>query len=120
MVDPAGSPTDSGKPFRERRAVPRFSLIAAAEIIEPVSGVRISGRVSEVSRRGCYIDLLNTLPTQTLIQVRIMRDLGTFETPGKIIYTQEGMGMGVGFFDTLPDQLKILDSWIGELNDSEV
>ncbi|MBZ5695060.1 MAG: PilZ domain-containing protein [Acidobacteriia bacterium] len=118
MVDSAGSPNDSGKSFRERRAGPRYSLIAAAEIIEPVSGVRISGRISEVSRRGCYIDLLNTLPTQTLIHVRIMRDQGTFETPGKVIYTQEGMGMGVGFLDTPPDQLKILDSWIAELSSS--
>ena len=115
MVDSAGSPTDPGKSFRERRAVPRYGLIAAAEIIEPVSGVRISGRISEVSRRGCYIDLLNTLPTQTVIHIRITRDQGTFETPGKIIYAQDGMGMGIGFLDTLPDQLKILDSWIAEL-----
>ena len=118
MVDSAGSPTDSGNSFRERRTVPRYSLIAAAEIIEPVSGVRISGRVSEVSRRGCYIDLLNTLPTQTPIRIRIMRDQGTFETPGKIIYAQDGMGMGIGFLDTPPDQLKILDSWIAELSAS--
>jgi len=116
MVDSAGSPSDPGKSFRERRAVPRFSLIASAEIIEPVSGVRISGRISEVSRRGCYIDLLNTLPTQTVIQIRITRDQGTFETPAKIIYAQEGMGMGIGFLETPPDQLKILDSWIAELS----
>lgn len=109
------SPTNSGPQYRERRSVPRFSFIAAAEILEPVSGVRISGRISELSRKGCYVDLLNTLPTGTAIQVRISRDQGTFASSGRIIYTQEGMGMGVAFVDMPGDQLKILDSWLAEL-----
>ncbi|HKV04574.1 MAG TPA: PilZ domain-containing protein [Candidatus Acidoferrales bacterium] len=115
MSDSAGSPTNPGASYRDRRSVPRYSLIAAAEIIEPVSGVRISGRISEVGRGGCYLDILNTLPAQTAIQVRITRDQGTFESPGKIAYVQEGMGMGIQFIGTPADQLKILDSWISEL-----
>jgi hypothetical protein len=63
------------------------------------------------------VDVLNTLPTQTVIEVRISRDQGTFMSPGKIIYAQEGMGMGIGFFDTPADQLKVLDSWLAELNE---
>ena len=109
------SPTSTGPPYRERRTVPRFSLIATAEIEEPISGVRISGRISEISRKGCYVDLLNTLPTGTAIQVRISRDQGAFASSGKIIYTQEGMGMGVAFVDPSSDQLNTLDSWLAEL-----
>jgi hypothetical protein len=81
-----------------------------------VSGLRISGRISEVSLKGCYVDVLNTLPTQTVIEVRISRDQGTFISPGKIIYTQEGMGMGIAFLNTPADQLKVLASWLTELN----
>jgi hypothetical protein len=110
-----GSPSNAGAPHSERRSVPRYSLIATAEILEPASGVRISGRISEISRKGCYVDLLNALPVGTVIQVRISRDQGTFASSGRIIYTQEGMGMGVAFVDILADQLKILDSWLGEL-----
>lgn len=99
----------------ERRAVPRYSFIASAEILEPSSGVRIAGRISEISRKGCYVDLLNTLPTGTTIQVRIARDQGGFSSNGQIIYAQDGMGMGVAFVDTPADQLKILDSWLAEL-----
>lgn len=108
------SPTNAG-PYRERRSVPRFTFIAAAEVLEPVSGVRISGRISEISRKGCYVDLLNPLPTGTSIQVHISRDQGAFDSSGKIIYSQEGMGMGVAFADIPADQLKILDSWLAEL-----
>jgi hypothetical protein len=116
MGDSGGSPKDPGISYRERRSVPRYGLIAQTDVFEPVSGLRISGRISEVSLKGCYVDLLNTLPTQTAVEVCISRDQGTFTSPGKIIYTQEGMGMGVAFLNTPADQLKILDSWLVELN----
>jgi len=109
------SPTGSGQPYRERRSVPRYGLIATADLQEPASGVRMSGRISEISRKGCYVDVLNTLPTGTIIELRISRDQGVFVSSGRIIYTQEGMGMGVVFVDTPAEQLKVLDSWIAEL-----
>jgi hypothetical protein len=118
MGDSGGSPNDPGVSYRERRSVPRYGLIAQSDVVEPESGLRISGRISELSRKGCYVDVLNTLPTQTAVEVRISRDQGTFISPGKVIYTQEGMGMGIGFLDTLADQLKVLDSWLAELNAS--
>ena len=114
MDDSAGSPTGPGTPYRERRSVPRYSLIATVEIVEPVSDMHFSGRISEISRKGCYVDILNPLPEGTVIRLRISRDQGTFWTPGKIIYTQDGMGMGVVFVDPPADQVKILDSWLAE------
>jgi hypothetical protein len=110
------SQAGSSVPHPTRRTVPRYSLIASAEIIEPTSGVRISGRISEISRKGCYVDILNTLPTETRILVRISRDQGAFESGGKIIYVQEGMGMGVAFLDPSAEQLNTLDSWLAELS----
>ncbi|MGD0955376.1 MAG: PilZ domain-containing protein [Candidatus Acidiferrales bacterium] len=115
MADSPDSPVGSATSYAQRRAVPRYSLVATAEIVDPMSGVRISGRISEVSRKGCYVDLLNTLPKNTMVRVRISRDQGSFESPGKIIYVQEGMGMGLAFLDMPPDQLKTLDSWLTEL-----
>ncbi len=115
-TDSAGSPIKVEPSGSERRTVPRYSLIATAEVIEPVSDVRISGRISEVSRKGCYVDTLNPLPRETRIRLRISRDRGDFVATGKIIYVQEGMGMGVVFLDVADDQLELLDSWLVELN----
>jgi hypothetical protein len=115
MADSASSPNERAQTYRERRSVPRYSLIAQAEVVEPVSGLQISGRISEISRKGCYVDALNTLPVQTVIEVRISRDQGTFRSPGRIVYTQEGIGMGIAFHDTAADQLKVLDSWLAVL-----
>jgi hypothetical protein len=115
MDDSGNSPTGSGAPYRERRSVPRYSLIATVEIVEPASDTHFPGRISEISRKGCYVDMLNPLPVGTLVRLHISRDKGAFSTRGKIIYTQEGMGMGVVFVDPPADQVKILESWLAEL-----
>jgi len=56
-----------------------------------------------------------TLPPGTLIQLKVLRDQGTFSSKGKIIYAQECMGMGVAFLETAEDQMKVLDTWLAEL-----
>ncbi len=116
MSDFGTSQDDPGVSYPIRRSVPRYGLSAQTDVVEPLSGLRISGRISEVSLKGCYVDVLNTLPTQTEIEIRISRDQGIFTSPGKIIYTQEGMGMGIGFLNTPADQINVLNSWLAEFN----
>lgn len=106
----------SSGPYREKREVPRFTFIAHVDLTEPTTDTRISGRISELSRKGCFVDVLNTLPVGTPLRLVISRDLGTFETPARIIYVQEGMGMGVAFVSPAAEQLKILDSWLSEMS----
>jgi hypothetical protein len=62
------------------------------------------------------VDTLITLPEGTPLEVRISRDQGVFESKGKIVYVQMGMGMGVAFLEVAADQLKILDAWLAELS----
>jgi hypothetical protein len=57
-----------------------------------------------------------TLPEGTGLDVRISRDQGVFETKGKIVYVQHGMGMGVTFVNTPPEQLQLLDTWLAEIS----
>lgn len=109
------SPGNQTKQYAEKRTVPRYNLIASVELIEPVSSVRIAGRISELSRKGCYVDALNNLPPQTVIQIRISRDKGTFTSQGRVVYVQEAMGMGIAFVNPAADQLKLLDAWLAEI-----
>lgn len=112
----AASDSSRSPDYANRRTVPRYSLIATAEVMESNSEMHLSGRIAEISRKGCYVDVLNTLPIGTLVQLRVLRDSGTFSAHGKIIYVQEGMGMGVAFIDPRPDQLAVLDSWLADLS----
>ena len=116
MSESPGAPTRSDPPFRNKREVPRYTFIADVTVTDVAIDTRMSGRISEISRKGCYVDILNPLPVGTSLQLKITRDLGAFMTPGKIIYTQPGMGMGVAFVDMPADQLKILDAWLAEIN----
>ena len=86
-----------------------------AQIIEPQTDTHISGRVSEISKRGCFVDILNTLPKGTAIRVRIITDTGSFESAGAIIYVQENVGMGVSFLDATKAQQDVLDGWLRDL-----
>lgn len=109
------SPSDSVTAYGQQRAVPRYTFVATTELTDSASAMKLSGRVTEISRKGCYVDILNPLPVGTSLKVRILRDQGTFLTKGKIIYVHERIGMGVVFLDPAEDQLQIPDSWLVEL-----
>lgn len=79
------------------------------------NATKLSGRVTELSRSGCYVDILNVLPVGTLLSLQISCDQGTLLVNGKIVYVQEGIGMGVVFLDPGKDQFEILDSWLANL-----
>src|ERR1700739_161285 len=115
MGETSDLPSQTGQSYREKRTVPRYSFIAHVEVIEPASDTHIAGRVSEISRKGCYIDVLITLPPGTIIQLKVLRDQGTFATQGKVIYAQDAMGMGVAFLDIAENELKTLDAWLAEI-----
>ena len=115
MGNSPDSPSDSATSYSPRRAVPRYTFVATTELTDSASATKLAGRVTEISRQGCYVDILNALPVGTPLHVRISRDQGTFVTKGKIIYVHERIGMGVVFLDPLKEQLQILDSWLAEL-----
>jgi len=111
----SNSPNSAGS-FDTRRKLPRYNFVATSELTDPVSAIRLSGRVTEISRNGCYVDSLNALPVGTMLRLQITCDRGSFSTKGSIIYVHPGIGMGIMFLDPPEDQLKILDSWLAALS----
>jgi hypothetical protein len=113
---PSGSSRDPREPFAEQRAVPRYTVAAFAEVIETATDMCIRGRISEISSKGCYITSPTTLPVGTLLELCVYHDRGTFTTTAKILYVQEGVGMGVVFLDLPQGRPPVLDSWLAELS----
>jgi len=99
---------------RERRRTPRYVFFASAELLEEKSEVRVASRVSELSLYGCYLDMMNPFPKDTLVLLRIWTDERIFQTKGRIIYSQPNMGAGVVFLDVQPMYQPILQSWLDE------
>jgi hypothetical protein len=105
-------PPEADNVYAEKRRTPRYSFIASAELIEERSDVRIASRVSELSRYGCYLDMMNPFPTDTLVLVKISAGEDYFQTRAKIIYSQPNMGAGVGFLDIPAEYVPVLERWL--------
>lgn len=102
----------------DRRQAPRYSVVAIAELTDPDEGKMVSGKVTQISRNGCYVATPKTFPVGTSLKVIISRDERTFVAQANIIHVQERMGMGLAFLHAPDDQLKILDSWLADLPSS--
>jgi hypothetical protein len=99
----------------KRRAVLRCALVASAEVIELGSRAQLKARTSELGLGGCYIDTLNPFLQGTVVQLRILRDNGIFETQAKVVYSDVRFGMGLVFTEMTGDQRSLLESWLTEL-----
>jgi hypothetical protein len=100
----------------ERRKAPRYTFVATTVLTDITNSTKLSGRVTEISRSGCYVDIFSAFPVGTQLIVNIFCDRGTLAVKGKILYIHEGIGMGLVFLDPPKDQLEILDSWLAELS----
>lgn|GEM_PF-2467216 len=98
-----------------RRGFPRYRFFANAELVQSHSAFRLSGRVTEISRNGCFVDSVSQLPLDMQFNLRICRGDETFATSGKIIYVRPWIGMGVVFLDPPKGQIDILESWLVRL-----
>ncbi len=108
------SPNPTIRPGSERRQSERYGFIGIAELTDPEDAKLVSGRVSQISRGGCYVDTPKTFPVGTSLKAIISRDERTFVVKARVIHVQEQVGMGIAFLDAPQDQLSILDSWIAE------
>jgi hypothetical protein len=109
---------DAGSRFAERRSAPRFEFVAPIEIIDSITRTHISSRVTQISQNGCFAEVPSPLTDNSIIQLRIQRDEGAFETLARVIYNRPEVGLGLLFIDTAPDQLKLLAAWLDELKGS--
>jgi hypothetical protein len=106
--------SDSSWHHSAERTVPRYSILAVAELLEPKSTMCVVGRMTEISRKGGYVNTPSTLPLGTSLKVVISCDERTFMTNGKVIYVHEGIGMGIAFVGATEDQIEILNSWLDD------
>jgi len=115
MVKDSFNPrAESDQSHGVQRTVPRYTVLAIAELVETASTMCIVGRMTKVSRNGCYVNTPETLPANTLLKVVISRDGETFIANGKVIYVHEQIGVGIVFVDLNMEQLTILDSWLAD------
>jgi hypothetical protein len=100
----------------EHRQSPRYSFSCDAEVIDIQGNTRIIGGVTDIARRGCYVDCISPFPPGTLLAVKIRRGIQTFETQGSVVYSTVGLGMGLCFTVTEQPHALLLEAGLGELS----
>jgi PilZ domain len=101
---------------KEHRQNPRYPFSCDAEAIDIQGNTRIIGRVTDIARRGCYVDCIGPFAPGTLLALKIRRGIQTFETQGSVVYSTVGLGMGLCFTVTEQPHALLLEAWLGELS----
>ena len=97
----------------DRRVSPRYPLVLMAEITDRVSSAKFTARTSDVSRTGCYVDMLHPLPRGSQVLLRLQKDKEVFESEATVMYVSPGLGIGVAFANNpAAEQLAVLDRWL--------
>ena len=94
----------------------RYPFYAAARITELQSQTSLNARTSELSRHGCYMDMLNPFPLGTPVQIEVTHQDQTFIARGHVVYSQMNIGMGVSFDEVGDSQLPSLEKWMRDLD----
>jgi hypothetical protein len=102
----------------EGRRSPRFPFYASARITELQTQTGITARTSELSRHGCYMDMVNPLPLGTIVKIQLVHHEQTFDATGHVIYSQPNMGMGVAFDEIEAGYVLVLEKWLSDLSGS--
>lgn len=100
----------------DRRLDLRHQFTTEATVTEETSRARMSTRTADIGRGGCFVDTLVPLPVGSNVRMTLYRGKETLETPGVVIYSQSGLGMGIAFGDISPEQRVTLERWLTELS----
>jgi hypothetical protein len=97
----------------DRRVALRYPLILLAEVTDLLSSTKFTARTSDLSRTGCYIDMLHPLPRGTKVYVRLQNEKEAFESRATVMYVSPGLGIGIAFAEDVPaGQQAVLDRWL--------
>lgn len=102
----------------ELRRSPRVPFIASADVIDTETLVRLSARTGDLSRHGCYIDMVNPLPLGTTVQVEIAHAERTLSATAAVVVSQTPLGMGVEFRSLEAGEQDKLEQWFSRIAES--
>ena len=98
----------------ERRRAPRYPFLAMAEIVDSRENARTSTRISDLSRHGCYVEMMDPFPQGTNVTIEIYTETESVETQATVAYLQPKEGMGLTFGEMPEYFANTLDRWLKE------
>jgi hypothetical protein len=106
---------ETGTKEADRRGADRHIFTASAEVVDMATGARFSTRTTDLGPGGCFVDTLSPLPVGSQVHVSVRNGQTHFRSEGTVVYSQDGLGMGIEFASLDPTQEKALATWLSEL-----
>jgi PilZ domain len=102
--------SDDLQNLEDRRGL-RFPFDGDAEILVENSVRKVPARVTELSFRGCFVQISSALQERQRMKLKIRHAGESLEVSGAVMYVrQDGVAM---LFDELePEALNVLQDWI--------
>ncbi|MFQ5817025.1 MAG: PilZ domain-containing protein [Terriglobia bacterium] len=99
----------------ERRQHPRYRGAGEVEATDLATNTAVCGMLSDISRGGCYVDVMSPLAAGTPIRIRINTTDAIVETRGVVRSSHPSMGMGLEFTEMSPENRQRLDTLMGQI-----
>jgi hypothetical protein len=96
------------------RRAPRVPFVAAAKIIDVNTEVRLAAQTGDLSKHGCYMDMVNPLPLGTAVKIQIEHGKRTFGAAAGVVYSVPLLGMGLVFHEIEAEQKTTLEEWLSD------
>jgi len=112
---PAQPQEAAARPATERRRSPRYKCVGSAEIIHPDTNMRTWGTLTDISLRGCYVEINSTLPVESKIELVLESQSVRFRAQGIVRISYPFLGMGILINKIEPDQRKLLEDLLAVL-----
>jgi hypothetical protein len=96
----------------------RFRFKADAEVVPESPSKSLPARVTELSFRGCFLEISAALTEQQRVHVKIFQSDEYFEALAEVIYVRPA-GVGLVFGDIQPHFRSVLQAWILSASDNQ-
>ena len=105
--------------YQDRRGL-RFTFEASAEVaLKDSPKAIVSGRVTELSLQGCFVETSAAFEAHRLVLVKIYNSQESFEAEAIVLYVRP-TGLGLVFREFTPESAAVLQKWMLKLLDSEL
>jgi hypothetical protein len=102
----------------ERRAAPRCACKGSISIRQSETRFPLGAAVSDISLRGCYVELLTTLPVGTAVDLVLRVAEITVNCAAEVRTSHPGVGMGMEFVQMSETDRGALERAIAPLSSS--
>ena len=114
-VGPTAVAPQNSVPEKDRRRSPRFKCAGSAEFTAEDGNVRMWGTLTDISLRGCSVEMSTTFPVDTKVALALDALGIRFRTRGTVRISYPFLGMGILITEIEPDQKVLLEQLLSAL-----